>query len=87
MNWKRCGRVQGYARARPGDRPVRGESGDEVAVGNVIVGDERGEGVGFVSIYWLFGGIATVVWNRKFCCWVMLVGDVLGSWGADCWIL
>ena len=35
--------------------------GDEVAVRNVIVGDERCEGVGFVSIYWCFGGIATVV--------------------------
>ena len=35
--------------------------GDEVAVGNVIVGDERGEGAGFVLIYWCFGGIATVV--------------------------
>lgn len=29
---------------------MRGEGGDEVVVGNVIVGDERGEGVSFVSI-------------------------------------
>lgn len=57
MNWKRCGCVQGYARARPGDRRVRGENGDEVAVVNVIVGDEWGEGVG-LCVYLL-----VVWWN------------------------